>query len=319
MLALLAPRCDPGGGRRHRGASETCACIHAGFAVPVAAVLAIAAHSSCSRRARRRLERTLGRAGGRRTARVGRGARLARALPRADRRRSRWPSMRSSTTALVVNSRLPCSRSATASARLVCGRASTFRRSSKRRRFVASTCARSRRSSSTCCPAQTYVKGFLRSYADYLGLDGQLYVDEFNSRYVRGELEEDPEEQAYRSPQRQARRAAAAASRARPCCSTIAVIAGLTVFVFAAWKWGGNENIPDLVAEPTARTGRAEADRQAGRLGGRGRRVRRSSTGARGPGRSRSTRERSRTGIRGPSRAGVSGSTSSPRPTCGCG
>src|SRR2546421_11114122 len=33
-------------------------------------------------------------------------------------------------------------------------------------------------------PAQTYVKGFLRGYAEYLGLDGQLYVDEFNSRYV---------------------------------------------------------------------------------------------------------------------------------------
>ena len=36
-------------------------------------------------------------------------------------------------------------------------------------------------------PAQTYVKGFLRSYADYLGLDGELYVDEYNSRYVVGE------------------------------------------------------------------------------------------------------------------------------------
>src|ERR671936_2946526 len=39
----------------------------------------------------------------------------------------------------------------------------------------------------TVLPAQTYVKGFLRSYAEYLGLDGQLYVDEFNSRYVVGE------------------------------------------------------------------------------------------------------------------------------------
>src|SRR5207302_9187749 len=38
-------------------------------------------------------------------------------------------------------------------------------------------------------PAQTYVKGFLRSYAEYLGLDGQLYVDEFNSRYVASEEE----------------------------------------------------------------------------------------------------------------------------------
>ncbi|HSK14878.1 MAG TPA: RodZ domain-containing protein [Gaiellaceae bacterium] len=32
-------------------------------------------------------------------------------------------------------------------------------------------------------PGDTYVKGFLRTYADYLGLDGQLYVDEFNSRF----------------------------------------------------------------------------------------------------------------------------------------
>src|SRR5438105_15907715 len=33
-------------------------------------------------------------------------------------------------------------------------------------------------------PASTYVKGFLRAYADFLGLDGQLYVDEYNSRFV---------------------------------------------------------------------------------------------------------------------------------------
>jgi cytoskeleton protein RodZ len=38
-------------------------------------------------------------------------------------------------------------------------------------------------------PAQTYVKGFLRTYADWLGLDGQLYVDEYNSRYGVGEDE----------------------------------------------------------------------------------------------------------------------------------
>src|SRR5690242_4361149 len=33
-------------------------------------------------------------------------------------------------------------------------------------------------------PGPTYVKGFLRTYADYLGLDGQLYCDEYNSRYA---------------------------------------------------------------------------------------------------------------------------------------
>ena len=33
-------------------------------------------------------------------------------------------------------------------------------------------------------PGDTYVKGFLRTYADYLGLDGQLYLDEYNSRFA---------------------------------------------------------------------------------------------------------------------------------------
>ena len=44
--------------------------VHAGFAVPLAGVLALAAIWS-ARRARRRLERTLGRAGGDRAARLG--------------------------------------------------------------------------------------------------------------------------------------------------------------------------------------------------------------------------------------------------------
>jgi cytoskeletal protein RodZ len=32
-------------------------------------------------------------------------------------------------------------------------------------------------------PGSTYTKGFLRAYAEYLGLDGQLFIDEFNSRH----------------------------------------------------------------------------------------------------------------------------------------
>ncbi len=32
-------------------------------------------------------------------------------------------------------------------------------------------------------PGATYSKGFLRAYAEYLGLDGQLFIDEFNSRH----------------------------------------------------------------------------------------------------------------------------------------
>jgi cytoskeleton protein RodZ len=34
-------------------------------------------------------------------------------------------------------------------------------------------------------PGEAYTKGFLRTYSDYLGLDGQLYVDEYNARIAR--------------------------------------------------------------------------------------------------------------------------------------
>lgn len=36
-------------------------------------------------------------------------------------------------------------------------------------------------------PALAYTRGFLRVYADELGLDGQLYIDEFNSRFAVSE------------------------------------------------------------------------------------------------------------------------------------
>ncbi len=83
-------------------------------------------------------------------------------------------------------------------------------------------------------PAQTYVKGFLHSYADYLGLDGQLYVDEFNSRYVRGELEEE-EEQPFR-PRGGDAPGRFGGLQGKAVMLTVAAIAGLTVFVFAAAK-----------------------------------------------------------------------------------
>jgi cytoskeleton protein RodZ len=41
-------------------------------------------------------------------------------------------------------------------------------------------------------PGGTYAKGFLRAYADYLGLDGHLFIDEFTSRHFdpRRELDQ---------------------------------------------------------------------------------------------------------------------------------
>jgi cytoskeleton protein RodZ len=57
-------------------------------------------------------------------------------------------------------------------------------------------------------PGPTYTKGFLRAYADYLGLDGQPFVDEFNSRHhdPRGAIEHQPIASRPRSRPQQRRR-----------------------------------------------------------------------------------------------------------------
>jgi cytoskeleton protein RodZ len=81
-------------------------------------------------------------------------------------------------------------------------------------------------------PAQTYVKGFLRSYAEYLGLDGQLYVDEYNSRFVVGE-----EEQSSR-PRRSAPPSRGVQVQSRVLLLTLLGIASVTALVIVAWTRG---------------------------------------------------------------------------------
>src|SRR5580765_6427 len=95
-------------------------------------------------------------------------------------------------------------------------------------------------------PAQTYVKGFLRTYADYLGLDGQLYVDEYNSRFAGedGEFQEPVVARRTSNVRRQQHRSV----ERRWVIFALAGIAALTAFFVAAWKFGGQggEQIPNL-------------------------------------------------------------------------
>jgi hypothetical protein len=84
-------------------------------------------------------------------------------------------------------------------------------------------------------PSETYVKGFLRNYADVLGLDGQLYVDEYNSRFVVGE-----DELVGLRP----RRSAVRQQRNRRLESNVVLVALaaitlVTALVIGAWKSGG--------------------------------------------------------------------------------
>jgi cytoskeletal protein RodZ len=100
-------------------------------------------------------------------------------------------------------------------------------------------------------PSHTYVKGFLRSYAEYLGLDGQLYVDEYNSRFVVGE-EDGPVRAPRRVPAARARRA----ERRESNIVLLALIAiGLvTALVIVAWRFGNapGEQVPGLNTAPKA-------------------------------------------------------------------
>jgi cytoskeletal protein RodZ len=84
-------------------------------------------------------------------------------------------------------------------------------------------------------PAQTYVKGFLRSYADYLGLDGQLYVDEFTSRYVVGE------DDSMLRPRRSPPPRTGPRMQSRAVILALVGIALVATLVIVAWK-AGNAN-----------------------------------------------------------------------------
>jgi cytoskeleton protein RodZ len=97
-------------------------------------------------------------------------------------------------------------------------------------------------------PGDTYVKGFLRTYADYLGLEGQLYLDEYNSRFTTAE--EAPVAQST-APKR----------RSRPVESNFIVIAlagivAVTVLVLVGLREAGEDppNERPIVPATTGQT-----------------------------------------------------------------
>src|SRR5918992_1947800 len=99
-------------------------------------------------------------------------------------------------------------------------------------------------------PGQTYVKGFLRTYAEYLGLDGQLYVDEYNSRYIPGDAE---------TPLRAQSASVGRNPRVESSVVLVALAAiGIVTALFVvAWRYGSDTPetaIPDFSAQPPAVT-----------------------------------------------------------------
>ena len=94
-------------------------------------------------------------------------------------------------------------------------------------------------------PAQPYIKGFLRTYAEFLGLDGQLYVDEYSSRFV-GDGFEDVSPRKISPRVHQDRRI-----ERKVLLLALAGIAALTALVIVAWKFGaGDSGTPAVVIQP---------------------------------------------------------------------
>jgi cytoskeleton protein RodZ len=102
-------------------------------------------------------------------------------------------------------------------------------------------------------PGETYVKGFLRTYSEYLGLDGQLYVDEFNSRFTR-------EEEPLTPPRPRKQPARSRAVESNFVIVALAGIIAVTILVVVAWKFGStgpeaSTRIPPAVNTPPGATG----------------------------------------------------------------
>jgi hypothetical protein len=116
-------------------------------------------------------------------------------------------------------------------------------------------------------PGDTYVKGFLRTYADYLGLDGQLYLDEYNSRFAAAE--ELPFSQSAEPRRRRQRRV-----ESNLVVVALAAIVAVTVLVVVGLSGLGSGSdgetpLPGTTTEPTTTaatpgaTATEEADAEA--------------------------------------------------------
>jgi Helix-turn-helix domain len=98
-------------------------------------------------------------------------------------------------------------------------------------------------------PSATYVKGFLRTYAEYLGLDGQLYVDEYNVRYGSGD---EVLERRVRGTSTARRQHVRRRLESKLVWLTLIGIAIVTALVIAAWRFGGSSHQTLPLSNPTA-------------------------------------------------------------------
>lgn len=96
-------------------------------------------------------------------------------------------------------------------------------------------------------PGDAYAKGFLRTYAEFLGLDGDLYIDEWNSRFAH------PDEAPAPEPPSRSRRL----GMLRPLLVAAAI--AVVVAGAAAWKLGSDGNAVHARTRATGTTSATKA------------------------------------------------------------
>jgi cytoskeleton protein RodZ len=113
----------------------------------------------------------------------------------------------------------------------------------------------------TAIPGDAYIRGFLRTYADYLGLDPDVYVDEYASRFLTSWRDELPPR-----PQSRRIRPREGSLGRRTIVLVLAGIAIVAVLVFVAARYGDNgskANAPTPAGKQRTHTSRqASAPRQ---------------------------------------------------------
>lgn len=108
-------------------------------------------------------------------------------------------------------------------------------------------------------PGPTYARGFLRSYADYLGVEAQPLIDEFSTRFATAPWELDDD---VMFPRRRGPRAEARASRSSGMI--VVALAGIVavavlVVIASTYPSGPERPLPDSVGATTVVTVTEEA------------------------------------------------------------